>query len=206
MKVMTGVYLPSTFQGLFMISQTTRGFARLRRALRLKAFRKDKRGATAVEFALISPMFFGLLFAILETGTLFLRVTAIDAGVEEAKRVTMTGQIASAGSPAAQEVAFRKAFCDQVSWLLACNAVHFDVRAFTVFGASAMPNPVSGGNLNTGGMQFNPGQPCQIVVIRAYYEAMSITGMIRNDVATLNGGKVLLAGSAAFRNEPFGAC
>jgi Flp pilus assembly protein TadG len=181
-------------------------FARLTRALSLRAFRRNRSGATAVEFAMVAPMFFGFLFAILETGTLFLRSTAIDAGVEEAKRVTMTGQVASAGGGAASEAAFRKAFCDQVSWLLSCNDVKFDVRAFTVFGATAMPNPVSGGNLNTAGMQFNPGQPCQIVVIRAYYTTMSLSGMIRNDVAKLNGGSVLLTGSAAFRNEPFGAC
>lgn len=179
---------------------------RLKRALALRAFRRDRRGATAVEFAMIAPLFFGILFAILETGTLFLRATAIDAGVEEAKRVTMTGQVAAAGGGAASEAAFRKAFCDQVSWLISCNAVSFDVRAFSVFGAAAMPNPVSGGNLNTAGMQFNPGQPCQIVVIRAYYATGSLTGLIRNDVASLNGGQILLSGSAAFRNEPYGAC
>jgi hypothetical protein len=55
-------------------------------------------------------------------------------------------------------------------------------------------------------MQFNPGLPCQIVVIRAYYEVKSITGFIRNDVANLGSGNVLLGGSAAFKNEPFGAC
>jgi Flp pilus assembly protein TadG len=185
--------------------QNTR-FRLLKRALRLRAFRKNQNGATAVEFALVAPLFFGLLFAILETGTLFLRATAMDAGVEEAKRVTMTGQIASAGAGAAQESAFRKAFCDQVGWLISCSAVHFDVRAFSVFGAAAMPSPVSGGALNTAALQFNPGQPCQIVVIRAYYSTAALTALIRNDVATLNGGNVLLTGSAAFRNEPFGAC
>ena len=182
-------------------------FQRLKKALRRRSFRRDTGGASAVEFAMIAPMFFGFLFAILETGTLFLRTTAIDAGVEEAKRITMTGQVAGAGNASAQETAFRKAFCDQVSWLLACDAVHFDVRAFTVFGTASMPNPIKpDGTLNTAGMQFNPGQPCQIVVIRAYYPAASLTGLIRNDVATMSGNQILLSGSAAFRNEPFGAC
>jgi Flp pilus assembly protein TadG len=181
-------------------------FSRLRQALRRRSFGRDRSGATAVEFAMVSPLFFGFLFAILETGTLFLRTTAIDAGVEEAKRVTMTGQIAAAGGGAASEAAFRKAFCDQVSWLITCNDVKFDVRAFQVWGAAAMPSPVQGGVFNPAGLQFNPGQPCQIVVIRAYYQTMSLTGMIRNDVATLAGGSILLTGAAAFRNEPFGAC
>lgn len=173
---------------------------------RLGLFIRHRKGATAVEFAMIAPLFFGFLFAILETGTLFLRATAMEAGVEEAKRLTMTGQVAGAGTGPAQEAAFRAAFCNQVGWIIPCSQVKFDVRAFTTFGIAAMPNPVSGGVFNPAGLQFNPGQPCQIVVIRAYYEAKSFTGFIRNDVASLGNGNVLLGGSAAFKNEPFGAC
>jgi Flp pilus assembly protein TadG len=171
-----------------------------------RRFRRDRRGATAVEFAMIAPMFFGTLFAIMETGTLFLRQTALETGVEEAKRVTLTGQISSAGGAAEQLSAFRAAFCNQVSWLLSCDDVKFDVRAFTVFGDAAMPNPVQNGVFKTGDMQFNPGKPCEIVVIRAYYEVSSLTALIKNDVSQLKNGKVLLVGSAAFKNEPFGTC
>lgn len=171
-----------------------------------RLFRGHRGGAAAVEFTAIAPLFLGFLFAILETGTLFLRATAIEAGVEEAKRLTMTGQVASSGNATAQESAFRAAFCNQVSWIIPCDQVRFDVRAFTTFGVSAMPNPVSNGVFNAAGLQFNPGQPCQIVVIRAYYEAKGLTALIRNDVAKLKNGNVLLSGSAAFKNEPFGAC
>lgn len=171
-----------------------------------RRFRGDSRGATAVEFAMIAPMFFGSLFAIMETGTLYLRQTAVETGVEEAKRLTLTGQVASAGAAPAQITAFRTAFCKQVSWLISCDDVKFDVRAFTTFGAAAMPSPVKNGAFDPGDLQFDPGKPCQIVVIRAYYEVSSITAMIRNDVSQLKNGKVLLVGSAAFKNEPYGAC
>jgi Flp pilus assembly protein TadG len=173
---------------------------------RRRGFIQSRNGATAVEFAMIAPLFFMFLFAILETGTLFLRATALEAGVEEAKRVTMTGQVAGAGAPASQEAAFKKAFCDQVSWIITCADVKFDVRSFNTFGAAAMPNPVSGGVFNPGGLTFSPGQPCQIVVIRAYYEVKALTAFIKNDVASLSNGNVLLGGSAAFKNEPYGAC
>ncbi|MGL5446651.1 MAG: TadE/TadG family type IV pilus assembly protein [Rhabdaerophilum sp.] len=171
-----------------------------------RRFIRNRKGATAIEFAMIAPMFFGFLFAILETGILFIRATALEAGVEEAKRVTMTGQVAGAPDATAKEAAFRAAFCGQVSWIINCADVKFDVRAFTTFGAAAMPNPISSGVFNPGGLQFNPGQPCQIVVIRAYYEVKSLTGFIRNDVGNLGGGNILLGGSAAFKNEPFGPC
>lgn len=180
---------------------------RARRGRRsFRQFVRNRTGATAVEFAMIAPLFFGFLLAILETGTLFLRTTAIEAGVEEAKRLTMTGQVAGAGNGAAQLATFRAGFCNQVGWIIPCEQVQFDVRAFNTFGVAAMPNPVKNGAFDPGGLQFNPGQPCQIVVIRAYYEAQGLTAMIRNDVASLNNGRVLLGGSAAFKNEPFGAC
>lgn len=168
----------------------------------LRRFVRNRSGATAIEFAFIGPLFFGLLFGILETGLLYLKSTAIEAGVEEAKRVVMTGQVVAAGSPAQQLSRFQTAFCEQAGWIIPCGEVKFDVRAFTNFATAAMPNPVAGGVFNPGGMQFNPGTPNQIVVIRAYYETTSITAMIRNDVANLTNGNVLLAGSAAFKNEP----
>ena len=194
--------------GAFMIKRLTQIFRPAGSFLSSprSSFLKDRKGSTAVEFTMIAPLFFGLLFAIMETGTLFLRVTALEAGVEEAKRITMTGQLAAAGGGPAQQTAFRLAFCNQVSWIISCDAVKFDVRAFTTYGAAAMPNPISGGVFNPGALSFNPGAPCQIVVVRAYYETTSVTALIRNDVANLGGGKVLLSGSAAFKNEPFGAC
>ncbi len=172
----------------------------------LRCFRRDRRGATAVEFAMIAPMFFGSLFAIMETGTLYLRVTALETGVEDAKRVTLTGQVAAAGGSPQQLTAFKTAFCERISWLISCGEVQFDVRAFDVFGNAAMPSPVTSGVFDPSKLKFDPGKPCQIVVIRAYYEVSSITALIRNDVSQLSNGKVLLVGSAAFKNEPYGAC
>lgn len=172
----------------------------------LRRFARHRGGATAVEFAMIAPLLFGTLFAIMESGTLYLKATAMEAGVEEAKRVTMTGQVTGAGNAEAQIGKFKTAFCGQVSWIINCDNVHFDVRAFDTFGLAAMPNPVVAGVFQPGNLQFNPGRPCQIVVVRAYYETTSVTGFIRNDVSQLANKNVLLAGSAAFKNEPFGAC
>lgn len=163
---------------------------------------RNRSGATAVEFALISPIFFGMMFGIMETGLLYLQQTALDAGVEDAKRVVMTGQVQAAGGGPEQIAKFKSAFCYQVDWIIPCADVVFDVRAFTSFSGASMPSLASGGNFNAGAAQFNPGTPNQIVLIRAYYQTNSINGLIHNDIATLNNGKILLAGSAAFKNEP----
>lgn len=36
-----------------------------------RRFRRNGRGSAAVEFALVAPVFFALLFAIIETGVMF---------------------------------------------------------------------------------------------------------------------------------------
>ena len=176
-------------------------------AIRRGAFVRNRDGFAAVEFAMIVPLMFGMLFGIIETGTLFVRATAIDAGIEEAKRLTMTGQIAAVPGGGAEKIAaFKAAFCAQTSWIVDCNEVHFDVRAFTVFGANMMPNPIQNGVFNPGSLAFDPGQPCQIVVVRAYYIYTGMSSFMYNYVSNLGGGKFLMTGSAAFRNEPFGTC
>ena len=38
---------------------------------RLRRFRRNRRGSAVVEFALVAPMFFALLFAIIETALMF---------------------------------------------------------------------------------------------------------------------------------------
>lgn len=178
------------------------GFRRL-----IRRFARHRRGATAVEFAMIAPLFFGSLFAIMETGTLYLKTTALEAGVEEAKRVTMTGQVAGSGNATAQLSKFKSAFCDQAGWIIPCDDVKWDVRAFQTFGAAAMPNRLKADKtFDSSDLQFNPGKPCEIVVIRGYYMTKSITAMIRNDVAQLSSGDVVITGAAAFKNEPYGAC
>lgn len=173
-----------------------------RRAGLGRRFLRHRGGNVVVEFAMIGPLFLGLLFGILETGVLFLKSTAIDAGVEEAKRVVMTGQVQAAGGPTQQFDRFKLAFCDQAGWIIPCAEVSFDVRAFTSFTTANMPSPVNNGVFDNSGGQFNPGSANQIVVIRAYYQTTSITAMIKNDVANLTNGNVLLSGSAAFKNEP----
>ena len=62
----------------------------LRRLLR--RFRSDRSGATAVEFAMVSVPFFGLLFAIFETAFVFLAQEGLDAATTAAARQLMTGQ------------------------------------------------------------------------------------------------------------------
>ena len=66
----------------------------------------DQRGAAALEFALTVPIFFILLFSIIEAGLYFFTVSAVDAASTKASRLIRTGQ--------AQNGVSREAFFDKV--------------------------------------------------------------------------------------------
>ena len=59
---------------------------------KLGVFRRDKRGSTAVEFALVAPIFFGLIFSIVEAGWFFFVNSAVEQANATASRLIRTGQ------------------------------------------------------------------------------------------------------------------
>ena len=58
----------------------------------LRRFRGNRRGSAAVEFALVAPMFFALLFAILESALMFFASQVLETVTENSARVVLTGQ------------------------------------------------------------------------------------------------------------------
>ncbi len=56
------------------------------------AFHDDRRGATAVEFAIVAPVFFFLIFLIAETAMIFIAEQVLDNAVFESARLVRTGQ------------------------------------------------------------------------------------------------------------------
>ena len=57
----------------------------------------DRRGAAAVEFALVAPPFLALLFAILELALVFFASQALETVTQDSSRLIMTGQAQTAG-------------------------------------------------------------------------------------------------------------
>lgn len=84
-------------QGRFACSWC-RGPARLRReGGRLLRLWRDEGGGALIEFALIAPMFFALILAILNISLIFLTQAGLETAAEQAARLLMTGQIQTWG-------------------------------------------------------------------------------------------------------------
>ena len=66
-----------------------------------------------------------------------------------------------------------------------------------------MLNPVSNRTFNGANMNFNPGNAGDIVVLQLFYQWPVGPALLGVDLSNVNGGNLLLIGTAAFRNEPF---
>jgi Flp pilus assembly protein TadG len=184
------------------------GTARLKRArlLRIKTIRrfaKGEDGMAAVEFGMVAAPFLALMFAILETALVFFANQTLETAVADSARLIMTGQAQSSGFTQQQ---FKDAVCAKILGLFDCaGGIQIDVKTYTGFAAVSTANPVdSNGNLQTSSFGFQPGNACDIVVVRLMYQWPVYVSLLGFNLADLAGNKRLLMATAAFRNEPFG--
>ena len=168
----------------------------------LRRFRRNRQGSAAVEFALVAPMFFALLFAIIETALVFFSGQVLETVTQQAARLILTGQAQTAGYTQTQ---FKNAVCANVNVLFNCAAgVYIDVKSYSNFSSVTISEPIdSGKNFVTSGFKYCPGNGGDIVVVRLFYQwQLFVTGLGFN-ISNLTGGKRLLSATAAFQNEPF---
>ena len=171
-------------------------FARL-----LRRFRRDRSGATALEFAIVAPVFLVLLFAILETALMFFANQVLETVTQEAARMILTGQAQNANYT---QQNFKTYVCNQIPALFNCNDISIDVESYPAFSSLNLTSPIDGnGNFNSSNLQYNPGGPGDIVVVRLFYQWPLFVTRLGWNPSNLSGNKRLLVGTAAFKNEPY---
>jgi Flp pilus assembly protein TadG len=171
----------------------------------LRRFRRNRRGSAAVEFAFIAPLFFVLLFALMETALVFFASQILETGTHDSARLLLTHQAQDAGMTQAQ---FKQDLCNRVSVLLACDGVYVDVKSYAEGAAVNITDPIdsSGNFVNNFAYQTAPAGSTNTVIVRAFYQwPMFVTGLgynISNIQRNTSSSKRLLAATAAFRVEP----
>ena len=78
------------------------------------------------------------------------------------------------------------------------------MQSYPAFTSVVINNQIdAGNNFVSNNMQYSPGSPGDIVVVRLFYQwPLFVTGLGYN-IANLAGSQRLLVATAAFRNEPF---
>ncbi|MCG6203052.1 pilus assembly protein [Rhodopseudomonas sp. HC1] len=166
----------------------------------LACFFSNRTGSAAVEFALVAPPFFALLFAILETGLVFLAGQVLDNATEDAARLVLTGQ---RKSPAITAESFKSDVCKRIPPLFDCGGLAIDVKSYGLGSPPTPTSPIVDGKLVTKDFGFTTGNAGDVVVVRLFYQwPLVVTGLGYN-IANLSGSKRLLSTTLAFRNEPF---
>src|SRR6266571_791374 len=109
----------------------------------LRRFRRNRRGSAAVEFALVAPVFFALLFAIIETALVFFASQVLETVTQNSARMIMTGQAQTAAYTQAQ---FATYVCNQVPALFTCGNISIDVQSYPAFSSVAINSQIDGTN------------------------------------------------------------
>jgi Flp pilus assembly protein TadG len=167
----------------------------------LHRFRRNRRGTAAVEFALVAPIFFAVLFAIFELALVFFASQILETVTQDTARLILTGQ---AQNSALTQQQFKDAVCAKLTVMFDClSGVYIDVRSYPAFASINISPPVdsSGSFVNT--MKYCPGKDGDVVVVRLFYQwPIFVTGLGFN-LSNLGSNKRLLTATAAFQNEPF---
>lgn len=168
---------------------------------------RDRRGATAVEFAIVAPVFLALVFSILEAGYFFFVTSAVDQAAARAARVIRTGQAQSAATPISRAEFFDKV-CEVVDLFGNCNTqLTVDVARYSSFAELAAdataPTCRDADDDAVNALPYSPGAERDIVRVRICYLHKSFNPALGLNLAQAADGSRKVISVTIFRNEPF---
>lgn len=171
----------------------------------LRRFRRNRHGSAAVEFAIVAPMFFALVFAIIETSMVFFAGQYLETGVQDTGRLLLTSQVQASSMT---QAAFKQNLCNRVSVLFTCASIDIDVRSYPVGTAITITDPIdSSGNYIPGNFVYQVPLmgATDTVVFRAFYQWPLFVTQLGYNIANIGrnttSSKRLLAATAAFRPQ-----
>ncbi len=173
---------------------------------RRASWRRDQRGSAAIEFALVAPIFFGLLFAILEVALTFYAGQVLENGLQRTARLMYTNKATDTNVPMTKDQFVQK-LCDHVSMLLDCAKLRVNVSVTDEGQPITILSPLSNGSfVDNFTYQVPAPNTKQTVVVSAFYLWPLVVTQLGYNLANVDAntpnGKYLLSSAAAFRVEP----
>ena len=189
---------------------------------RLRGFATATDGATAVEFAMVSPLILLAILFLMSIGYIFIMNQALDAATQKAARLVRTGFVqgvaplgGGAGVVLTQTQFRTQVVCPLLPSLFNCNNVIVNMMpvnygtnhpneyyAFAASDLSGLTIPP----LDNTQTQFCPGQAQGYVYLQILYPVNLFMSMLATSAVatTYKGGKYyLIMATATFLNEPF---
>jgi Flp pilus assembly protein TadG len=182
---------------------------------------RSRRGAAAVEFALVATPFIFALFAIIESGLIFVAQIDLSNATMFLARQIRTGAVMASGSSSTTSGTvlslsdFKTQICSAMKFIptATCSAqLQVDMRTQSAFGSGQTTvAPIVNLNFNAASLCYNSGQAGSIVEFRAYYlwtvDTPLLLGALVNATAYTVGGTTMygnyhvITSAEAFRIE-----
>lgn len=172
---------------------------------RARGFAAAEGGASAVEFALVLPIFLGLTFSILEAGYFYFVESAVEAANAKAARLIRTGQ---AQTTSLSRDAFFDEICAVVDIFGDCDTqLTVDVSRYASFSALAadLSAPVcrDADPADVDAIPYDAGGAKDIVRVRVCYLHKSFNPGLGLNLEKTNAGALRMISTSIFRNEPY---
>lgn len=174
-------------------------------AARRRRFWAAREGASAVEFALVAPLFLALTFSIIEAGYFYFVESAVEAANTKAARLIRTGQVQTTALSRAD---FFNEICKVVDIFGDCNTqLTVDVARYSSFSALAadISAPVcrdaDADVVNA--LPYNAGGARDIVRVRVCYLHKSFNPGLGLNLQKTSAGALRMISTSIFRNEPY---
>ncbi|KRB40513.1 MAG: TadE/TadG family type IV pilus assembly protein [Pseudomonadota bacterium] len=171
----------------------------------IRQFARASRGATAVEFALISIPLMLLMFGILELGLILLVTATLDTATDFAARNVRTGEFQENTGGTKDD--FAKLVCRNMSWLKddCIGSMIVESETFSTFANAGSAPPANPQSPNPTTNCWSVGNPEDIVLVRTYFKWPIFTPLMQPFLANDGAHSRLLSSARIFRNEPFNA-
>lgn len=178
-------------------------FGKIRRNVRRLS--DNSRGAAAVEFALVSPLFFAFIFSLVEAGLLFTRIALVEDAARTASRQIYTGAAQMGG---VTQDDLKQVICDNTYGFISCaDSITLEVRRITGF--DSIPDTAaicdeSDDEINPV-VEYTPGLQTETTFVRVCVTVPVLTpglglGLALQKTAS---NKYAIVTSLAFENEPY---
>ena len=167
-----------------------------------RRFSGDEAGSPAVEFALVFPIFIGVVLATLQAGSIFLAKAYFESGAETAARVVLTNQTSSL--TAAQ---FKTEICNELTALFNCGQMTVELEplpAGTTNVSALLPTFDSHGKPCRQRRQSMsaPAATCTDMLLVVMYPWPVYGGPLGLNFSNMGNGKMLMTSTQVFRTEP----
>lgn len=180
----------------------------------MRRFVRERRGATAVEFAFISIPLMMLMFGVLELAMILLVSATLDMATDFAARNIRTGVFQKSGAITPQD--FEKLVCKNMNWLegmctvspegVSTGKLYVEAETFDDFAGASTRAPQTPDLFDPDKTCWSVGNPNDIVLVHTYFKWPIVTPLLQpifqNYAAGDDKGR-LISSARLFRNEPF---